>query len=214
MTITQDKVVALIPAFNEERTVGPVVDAIRALPVIAEVVVIADGCSDETARVAAEHGARVVELRENIGKAGAIKAGLDTTDATIIVTIDADLIGLLPSHVDSLLTPVLTREAAMTVGLFDGGRVATELAQIVTPYLSGQRAMRRELLDGITDLKDLRFGIEVALTKQANLTNARTIEVLLPGVSQVLKEEKRGFMKGFAARMRMYRDIVKYVVKN
>lgn len=214
MTITKDKVVGLVPAYNEERTVGAVVEAIRAVSAIAEVVVIADGCDDETARVAAEHGARVVDLKENLGKAGAIKAGLDATDASILVTVDADLIGLEPAHIESLLAPVLSGEAGMTVGLFDGGRVATELAQMVTPYLSGQRALRRELLEAIADLRDLRFGIEVALTKQANQAGVTTIEVPLPGVSQVLKEEKRGFMKGFAARMRMYRDIVKYVVRN
>lgn len=214
MTVTQDKVVALIPAFNEEKTIGPVVDAVRAVAAVAEVVVIADGCTDSTARVAAEHGARVIELTENVGKAGAIKAGLDATDAGIIVTVDADLIGLEPSHIESLIAPVLAGEADMSVGLFEGGRVATELAQMVAPYLSGQRALRRELIESIADLQELRFGIEVALTKQANQSKARVVEVLLPGVSQVMKEEKRGFMKGFAARMRMYRDIVKYVVRN
>jgi len=214
VTVTQDKVVVLIPAFNEEKTIGPVVDAARAVSAVSEVVVVADGCTDATARVAAEHGARVVELTENVGKAGAIKAGLDATEARIIVTLDADLIGLVPAHIESLIAPVLAGEADMSVGLFDGGRVATELAQMVTPYLSGQRALRRELIESIADLQELRFGIEVALTKQANQSKARVVEVLLPGVSQVMKEEKRGFMKGFAARMKMYRDIVKYVVRN
>jgi glycosyltransferase involved in cell wall biosynthesis len=207
------QVAALVPAYNEEMTVGPVIDALRSVSLIGEVIVISDGSTDSTVQVATEHGARVVELCQNVGKAGAIKAGLEATPATTLIMIDADLIGLTGRHIESLLLPVLNDEADMSVGLFEGGRVATELAQIVSPYLSGQRALRRELLEAIDDLADLRFGIEVALTKQASVSGARTLEVLLPEVSQVMKEEKRGFVRGFAARMQMYRDIVKYVVK-
>lgn len=207
------RVAALVPAYNEEKTVGQVVDALRTVALIDEVIVISDGSADDTARVAAEHSARVIDLAANVGKAGAIKAGLEATTAGTLLMVDADLIGLTAAHLESLLLPVLSGQTDMTVGLFEGGRVATELAQIVAPYLSGQRALGRHLLEAIEDLGDLRFGIEVALTKQASAVGARTLEVLLPGVTQVMKEEKRGFVRGFAARMQMYRDIVKYVVK-
>lgn len=206
------RVAAVIPAYNEEATIGPVIDAVRRVPCIDDVVVVSDGSDDATAAVARRHGAYVIELQANVGKGGALKAGIERADADVYVFLDADLIGLQPDHVTALLDPVLEGRAAMTVGRFSGGRVATDLAQVVAPYLSGQRAVRREVLAGIPNLEVARFGVEMALTRHIQRRRIRVEEVVLVGLTHRTKEEKLGILPGFLARMREYWDIIRSTV--
>lgn len=208
------RVAAVIPAYNEELTIGDVVATLRRVDLIDEIVVVSDGSHDSTADVARQAGARVIEHRENMGKAGAMKTGFEATTGECILFLDADLIGLSPGHVRSLLTPVLRAEADMSVGIFDDGRVATDLAQLVAPYLSGQRAVRRtivqEMFEGAPDADLCRFGIEVALTRHVKGKGYKVVEVSLEEMSHRMKEEKMGLVKGMAARMKMYYEILKY----
>ena len=140
------KVAVVIPAYNEEKTVAQVVEAVRQSTVVAEVIVVDDGSTDQTARVAKEAGARVISLERNVGKGGAMKAGAEATDAEIVVYLDADLMGLTKDHVTSLAEPVINCEADIALGIFDEGRFTTDMAQKITPFLSGQRAMRRSII--------------------------------------------------------------------
>lgn len=208
------KIAAVIPAYNEEATIAVIVDTLHAMPEIDEVVVVSDGSSDETAQAARAAQARTIEFTENRGKAAAMCAGFDATDADVVLFLDADLVGLTHQHVLALLVPVVRGECDMAVGLFSQGRVATDLAQILTPYLSGQRAVRRqvmaEMLRAEPDVDVTRFGIEVALTRHAKRMGHRVLEVPLEEMSHVVKEEKRGLVKGLAARMKMYWEILKY----
>lgn len=211
------KVAAVIPAYNEETTIGAVVSTLRRCDLIEEIVVVSDGSHDRTAAVAREAGARVLEHSENMGKAGAMKTGFAATEADLILFLDADLIGLSPNHVSSLLKPVFTNEADMVVGIFDDGRVATDLAQMVAPYLSGQRAVRRRIVEEMfqsePDTDVCRFGIEVALTRHVKEHGYKVAEVMLEEMSHRMKEEKLGLVKGVAARLKMYYEILKYAQK-
>ncbi len=208
------KCITIIPAYNEEKTIGNVLSVLKEIEIIEKIIVVSDGSTDRTVEVGKEFGVTVIELEENKGKGGAMKAGLDSTEAEIILFLDADLIGLNVDHVYSLLLPVINGEAEMTIGLFDKGRMATDLAQRVAPYLSGQRAVCRTLLEQISDMDITRFGVEMALTKQIEAKDTKIKEVILPDMSHVMKEEKLGILKGFAARMKMYWEIVKYYAKN
>jgi glycosyltransferase involved in cell wall biosynthesis len=205
------RVAAVIPAFNEERTVGDVVSVLKEHPLVQQVVVVSDGSTDQTAAVARAHGAEVVELTENLGKGAAIQAGIERVTADVVLFLDADLIGLTPEHVTKLLRPVLSGESEMAIGLFDGGRTATDLAQAIAPYLSGQRALRRELLEGIGDLDGAGFGVELLLTQYVRKQRYRIKAVGLKDMTHQTKEEKRGLMRGFAARMKMYWEIGKFL---
>lgn len=205
------RVSAVIPAYNEEPTIASVVIAVSSHPAVDEVVVVSDGSTDRTAEEARRAGARVIELPENLGKGAALRAGVEATEADVILFLDADLIGLTHEHVDQLLCPVLEGHSEMAVGVFDGGRKATDLAQSIAPALSGQRAVRRAIVDGVHDLDEARFGADLALTRYVKKNRFRITEVLLKDMTHQMKEEKRGLMKGFAARMKMYWEIAKYM---
>lgn len=206
---TKLKAIAIIPAFNEEKTIGSVLEILRDAPLVTDTVVVSDGSTDQTVEVARQYGAKVIELVQNRGKGGAMKAGLDCTAAEVILFLDADLIGLTSKHICDLLEPVLNDQVDMTIGIFEKGRIATDLAQKVAPYLSGQRAVKRSVLENLSGIDVARFGVEVALTRHIESAEIRVKEVVLQEMSHVIKEEKLGVIKGFAARVKMYWEIVK-----
>lgn len=206
------KVTAIIPAFNEEHNIGVVLDTLTVSPLISEIVVVSDGSEDHTVSVSsAFEGVRVIELLDNRGKGGAVKAGLENSCGDVILILDADLIGLKEEHISVLLQPVTSGRTKMTTGLFEKGRPVTDLAQKVAPFLSGQRALKRELLENISDMDLSRFGIEVALQRYVEEHAIEHELVQLPLLSHVMKEEKLGFWKGISARAKMYWEIIRYV---
>ncbi len=131
----------------------------------------------------------------------------------LVLLLDADLLGLKPEHLHALLAPVARGEAEMTVGVFRGGRLSTDLAMRLTPFLSGQRALATEALKGVPGLAGARYDLELLLTRHARARGWRVRYLPLPGVSQVMKEEKRGLLKGFLHRLRMYWEILRYRLK-
>ena len=102
-----ERVAAVIPAYNEAERIGDVLSAVCAVDEIAEVIVVSDGSTDDTADVARKVGpkVKVLELASNQGKGAALLAGVQTTTAGVLVLLDADLVGLQPEHVESLLQP-------------------------------------------------------------------------------------------------------------
>lgn len=98
---------AVIPAFNEELTIGSVV--LKTRKYVDEVIVVDDGSSDTTAEVARLAGAVVVRNEINRGKANALKRGFEELkgrDLSAVVILDAD--GQHePQEIPKILEPVL-----------------------------------------------------------------------------------------------------------
>lgn len=85
------KIVALIPAYNEERFIGSVV--LKAGRLVDRVIVVDDGSEDATAEVARAAGAIVIRHLHNIGKGAALNTGfrkICESDADVVVCIDGD----------------------------------------------------------------------------------------------------------------------------
>jgi glucosyl-3-phosphoglycerate synthase len=81
----------VVPARNEEATIGPIVEAVAALAEVGEVVVVDDGSTDATAATAAKVGARVVTASGGPGKGAAMWDGVAAANGDLIVFCDADL---------------------------------------------------------------------------------------------------------------------------
>jgi glycosyltransferase involved in cell wall biosynthesis len=69
------RVVAIVPAWNEAGAIGGVIDEVLAFDPEIDVIVVDDASSDDTANVAARHGATVLHLPFNIGIGGAVQTG-------------------------------------------------------------------------------------------------------------------------------------------
>jgi len=194
---------AVIPAWNEAPTVGEVVEAARRARRVGEVIVVDNASTDETALVAAAHGARVVR-EPTAGKGEAMRTGVAAARAKVVVFLDADLVGLTPEHVDSLVEPVQAGLAAMACGLFDRGPLLNPLFLDALPILTGQRALRRELFEGLdpADLKGYR--VEAALNSVAQEQGLSVQAFVCDGLWHRTKEEKyRTPVHGFMAKQAM-----------
>ncbi|MCK5892121.1 glucosyl-3-phosphoglycerate synthase [Aeromicrobium sp.] len=108
------RVAAVLPARDEEATVGDIVRALGAGPLdrhglLDEIVVVDSHSRDATADVAAAAGARVVRCTADPqdGKGGAIRSGLAGTDADLVVFLDADVESFREGYVTGLLAPLL-----------------------------------------------------------------------------------------------------------
>ncbi|MDK2821432.1 MAG: hypothetical protein PWP31_1397 [Clostridia bacterium] len=197
---------AIIPAYNEEATVYKVIDVLKQVNDVSEIIVVSDGSEDNTAVIARKHGAKVFELAANAGKGSAMVVGASKASNNILLFLDADLEGLTKNHVQALIQPVLTNVADMTVGIFTKGRSLTDLAQLVAPQLSGQRAIKKEKFLEVGAERS-RFEVEILLTSEAHSRGWRVQTVPLHNMTHVMKEEKRGFFRGLLARAGMYKDI-------
>ena len=107
-------ITALLPAYNEEVSIGSVV--LRTRQFADRVIVVDDGSSDRTAEVAALAGAEVIRHPENRGKGAALKTGFESLNGdSVIVTIDTD--GQHdPADIPRLVQPILRGEADMVNG--------------------------------------------------------------------------------------------------
>ncbi len=198
-----EKAAAIIPAYNEEQTVGDVVDAAREAALVDEVLVVDNGSDDDTALVAEQHRARVVRHPDG-GKGHAMKAGVESTDAPVIVFLDADLTGLRPDHVDRLVGAVTVGGAGMSLGLFDRGPVQNRIFLNALPKLTGERAMRRELFESL-DPRDIEgYKVEAALNSRATELGLDVRAFVLDGMFHRTKEEKEASpAKGWAKKVGM-----------
>jgi glycosyltransferase involved in cell wall biosynthesis len=79
----------VMPAYNEEAVIGTMIDQLH-LDHYYEIIVVDDGSKDQTAAVAAHHGARVVRHPYNIGNGAAVKSGIRAAEGDIIVLMDSD----------------------------------------------------------------------------------------------------------------------------
>ena len=119
----------VLPALNEQPTVGALVEALQPLVggLIDELVVMDSGSTDRTAEVARKAGARVVQRTDVLpevapwpGKGEVLWRSLAATSGDVLVFIDSDLIDFDAGFVPALLGPVLLRRRSKRVALVKG----------------------------------------------------------------------------------------------
>lgn len=114
--MSQLKIIAAIPAYNEERFIAEVVREARKF--VDEVVVVDDGSTDNTARVAETAGALVIRHKARGGAGEATKSCVEVAKAKgtdVLVTLDGD--GQhLPSEIPKLVAPVLKNGTDLVIG--------------------------------------------------------------------------------------------------
>lgn len=224
------KVCALLPAYNEAERIAVTIEALGARPEIGEIVVLDDGSTDGTADRARASGASFVLSRKNGGKGAALSAAyLAARDrADVFLLLDADL-GATAGEAVKLLPPLARGEADMTVGMLppdpdfaasgqSGGRgfvvrlarwgIQRRTGQTFRQPLSGQRAVRREVLESLGGTFAPGFGVEVDLTVRAIRAGFQVLEV----ETNFRHKVTGGDWPGLRHRARQFRDVARIVL--
>lgn len=217
-------VAAIIPAKDEGDRIGATVAAALVLPGVDLVVVVDDGSSDQTGRVAKAAGARVVRHSRNRGKAAAMESGaeavrlLDGAASRHLLFLDADL-GETARMAAPLIEPVVAGEADMTIAVFVtrvklGGhgfvvKLAREGVQRIAGWtpdqpLNGQRCLTRAAFEAARPLAR-GFGVETGLTIDLLRKGFRVREVQVEMAHRATGTD----WKAQLHRARQFRDVAR-----
>jgi glycosyltransferase involved in cell wall biosynthesis len=187
------KIVALIPAYNEEKTIQEIVRNTKKF--VSEVIVVDDNSNDRTKDLAIDEGADVIPHKKNKGYGSAIITGIKRAlykNADIIVLLDADA-QHKPNEISSMVKPILERRGDLVIGsrflnnvkipMYRkfGIKFITILMNLltgvkITDAQSGFRAFSSKVLREIS-LKEHGMGISVETIFKVKEKNFKIVEV-------------------------------------
>ncbi len=188
------KCTVIIPAHNEESAIANCCVQLSASPRVAQLIVVANACSDMTASHARASGALTIETPQK-GKGLAVKMGLKRATEEVVVLVDGDLKNPSATIVESLLQGLTSEKVVLVKGYFDRsalpGPVTDMLvkpalkstnhpARHIRQPLSGMVALRRCYLENSVLPND--FGLELAMLLSAYEHGGKVTEVQLPKI--------------------------------
>ncbi len=217
------KVVAVVPAYNEELAIGSVV--LETKKHADEVIVVDDGSVDRTAEIAGLAGAVVIRLDQNTGKANALMKGFELARQNGFVAgvmLDGD--GQHdPNDLPLIISPVLNGEADLVIGSRHLGngkdipayrRVGQKMLDVVTnagarqkvtDTQSGFRALSREAMNSL-DFKSKGFNVESDMIIDFSKKGLKVKEVPIGAKYDVpRKHSKNPLSHGIAVMGRLVR---------
>jgi glycosyltransferase involved in cell wall biosynthesis len=198
----------IVPAYNEASTIGEVLDRVNELGLDAQIIVVDDGSTDETAAIAERHGAQVIR-QSNRGKGAAVRAAIVYVDGDVVVIQDADM-EYDPADVPFLLEPLERGVADVVYGSrLSGGRpqraylfwhmVGNRFLSLLTGVLfnttlsdmeTGYKVFRAEALHGL-DLRQDGFAIEPEITAKICKQKLRIYELPISYYGRTYAEGKK-----------------------
>ncbi len=202
----------LIPAYNEARTIGEVLDRISALDLDFEAIVVDDGSTDATADIVASYTTRNKRVhllpKVNGGKGSALRHGIPHCQGDIVVIQDADM-EYDPADVPALIEPIKRNAADVVYGSrLSGGRpqraymfwhlVGNRFLSLLTGLLfnttitdmeTGYKAFRVEVLKQLY-LTENHFGIEPEITGEICRRGLRIYEMPIAYYGRTYDEGK------------------------
>jgi len=175
-----------IVAKNEENTIGEVIDKINSLnlPLTYQIIVVNDGSTDKTQKIAESKGALVISHYYNLGIGAVVKTGLIAAkllNPKIVINIDGDgqhdpkyipeiILKLKDGNTDLVYASRFAKESnyKTTIVRSLGNRYYTKLVNQIakislTDVTSGYRGVRIEKLDSILFASESNFAIELAI---------------------------------------------------
>ena len=223
------RISVVIPAYNEEKSIGHVLDDLPQ-DKLTEIIVVNNASSDNTSKVAEEHGARVIdEMRRGYGSA-CLKGVAELDSPDIVVFIDGDYSDY-PEELEKLVEPIIVGKADFVLGsrmiLAEsraallpqaryGNQLATFLMRVFFRYrftdLGPFRAIRYNSLKSI-DMVDTNFGWTVEMQVKAVKHKLRIMEIPVRYRERIGVSKITGTVSGtFKAGTKIIYTIFKYLL--
>ncbi|MCD7781430.1 MAG: glycosyltransferase [Methanosphaera sp.] len=182
------KVSVVIPAFNEQKAIEHVIETVKQVSDITQIIVVDDGSTDKTHSILKDiQGIELYTHNTNKGKGMAMKTGLRHVNNEVVLFLDADLIEINKKQVEAIIKPILDGSADLTKTKFkrEAGRVTELTAKPLLNFffpelsfeqpLSGQFATLKRFLDSIDLEKD--YGVDIGIVLDADARGMRIQEV-------------------------------------
>jgi len=206
------KVSCIIPAHNEGLRIGTVLRVVYNHPLIDETIVVDDGSIDNTQSIVKEFPkVRLIVNKENKGKSYSIATGIIESSGDYIFMLDADLRGLHPEDITSLVDPVKKGKADVTMSIRKNTPAWMKLIKV--DLMTGEKVMPKNvIMPHIQEIMTLRsYALEVFLNRIIIKNKCAIKTVLLKDVYDELKTTKQGFFAGIKLFLSMWRDILKTI---
>ena len=207
----------IVCAFNEEKTIAKVLRTIAKNHDICEIIVINDGSTDRTAdiikKLKHKLNLKIIDLPDNKGKGYAMATGVEQAKEEIIVFIDADISYLTSEHIDSLIYPILRKEADMVLGQPS----ETLINYKINPFKSftGERALLKEDIFPILEkIKKSKFGVETLINLFYKANGKRVKYIVLQGLIHPTKFQKTSTLKATKEFVNEGREIALTALSN
>ena len=213
----------VVPAYNEERTLGAVIRKLVQLPSLLEIVVVDDCSKDRTGEIARQFSeeyplVKVVRHEVNSGKTEALKTGFQHTTGEIVIVQDADL-EYDPTEIPSLIQPIVDGFADVVYGSrflvrktsrvlyfyhYLANRALTFVSNLftninLTDVETGYKALRGDIIRNMIITSE-GFGFEIEVTAKVAKLNCSIYEAPISYYGRTYEEGKKiGIWDGIAA---------------
>lgn len=172
---------AIIPVFNEAKTVTNVIERLLTSPLIDEVICVNDGSKDKTLAVLKSFGKkiRIVNLAKNHGKGYALAQGVKKAKGEIVVFFDADLIHFSKKHIETLLAPMSKNGIRAVLGYSMPRKNHFFASSFWSVNVTGQRAYyRKDLLIHLKEMAKTKYGVEIFLNSLFKQKEVKKVPLL------------------------------------
>jgi len=171
------EVTVIIPAYNESRTIGDIVEKLKSAYPDFEIIVVDDGSTDGTDRRAENAGAIVYRHPYNIGNGAAVKTGIRAASGNILLFMDADgqhdpndiqeMLGYFPRY--DMVVGARTAKGQASVGRAIGNTFYNWLASYVAKFkildlTSGFRAVKADIIKSFLHLLPNTYSYPTTIT--------------------------------------------------
>ncbi|MBU2637193.1 MAG: glycosyltransferase family 2 protein [Bacteroidetes bacterium] len=194
---------AIVCAYNEEKTIGGILETLLKCAELKEIIVVNDGSNDGTSATLKEFAnnpkVRIIEFPHNRGKGFAMAEAIVKAQSEILLFVDGDLLNFEKHYVLKLLDPLLEGKADMVIGhptenMFD---------EKLNPFrpLAGERVVYRKDIFPLTEaIRNSRYGVETLINLYYSAQNLKVQYVSLWGLIHPIKFQKypvRDAMQGY-----------------
>lgn len=205
----------IIPVYNEEKTIGNVLDALfREVPDVYEIIIVDDGSQDQTGMIVTQYQQQYSQIHlitqpENKGKTSALRTGFAASTGDIVIIQDADL-EYDPVDIPPLIKPILNDKADVVYGSrfmirresrilyfrhFMANQFLTFLSNLMTDLNlsdveTGYKAFRGEIIRNMV-IESKGFGFEIEVTAKMAKLHCRVYEVPISYYGRTYEEGKK-----------------------